>query len=189
MSQQLQDDSLGFHHKDRRVFHVKEHQFFRKAADLPVFGKQGFIRAAGETMELAQRDVRKIVFQQPFGQMDVEEHGCLVPAIGAVYLAWVYYGQCALGEQMIFPCNPEGDFPVERVQQLQLFVPVQREIAAGSGGEPYQDSHGAQGADCFMVGMLHDYFVSCGILAELCFGIGLPAPVAKRRRLVHPGST
>lgn len=75
--------------------------------------------------------------------MDVQEHGCFVPAVGAVYLTGVDYGQGAFGDQMVFPCKAEADFSVQGIKEFQLLVPVQREIAAGRGGEPYQDSHRA----------------------------------------------
>ena len=74
--------------------------------------------------------------------MDVDEHGGFIVGIGAVYLGGFDHCQVFFIQQVQLSLDPQVDFPVQGIKDLQLLVPVQGMAPAGGGDKFYASPHG-----------------------------------------------
>ena len=63
--------------------------------------------------------------------MDTDKHGCITVGVCAVYLTRIDHSKMFVRNLIFLPFDLDRGFTVERVQQFDLFVPVQRVITAG----------------------------------------------------------
>ena len=129
--QHLQGQALRFQVKGGGVLDVEPGHIFKELADLQV-GRKIFVayqvRPAQDVMVF---NVRHTVLEMLPGNVDAQEHGSLVIAEGTVHLHGLHCHKLLFWERVL--CAFHGDVrqDVQRVQDLQLLVPVERPVAAG----------------------------------------------------------
>ena len=94
-----------------------------------------------------------------FGNVDADEHGYFVVGIGTVHLAGFHHKHMFLEKMEAASLDHDIRGSVQRIQDLQFFMPVQRKIAAGSGLVGDGDAGGLEFGDDFVLGS-----ISMGIL-------------------------
>ena len=133
--QHLQGQALRFQVKGGGVLDVEPGHIFKELADLQVGRKIFVAYQVRPAQDVVVLNVRHAVLKVLSCYMDAQEHGGLVVAEGAVHLHGLYGHELLFGEREF--CSLHGDVrqAVQRIQDLQLLVPVERPVAAGHGVE------------------------------------------------------